>query len=110
MINYLWPWTSRRLFRRSIRRLGREGAGECEQRRPTKPNRFAVESGVFHMPGATHPREGNIRYLNPESVETGKARASRKKEKACHSAVRLSRIGFRAPLLPGAQRKGDIYD
>jgi hypothetical protein len=102
MINHLRPRARHRLFRRSIRRLGKDGAGEREQRRPTKPNRFAMEPGVFHMPAAAQPREGNIRYLNPESVERGKTRASRKKEKACHSAGRLSRIGFRAPLLAGA--------
>jgi hypothetical protein len=102
MINHLRPRARHPLFRRSIGRLGRDGAGEREQRRPAKPNRFAVEPGVFHMPAAAKPRKGNIRYLNPDSVETGTTRASRKKEKACHSAVRLSRIGFRAPLLPGA--------
>ena len=102
MINHLRPRARDRLFRRSIRRLGKDGAGEREQRRPTKPSRFALEPGVFHMPAAAKPRKGNTRYLNPESAQTGNTRASRKKEKACHSAVRLSRIGFRAPLLPGA--------
>ena len=102
MINHLRPGARHRLFRRNLRRLGKDGPGQREQGRPTKPNRFAVEPGVFHMPAAAKPREGNIRYLNPESVERAKTRASRKKEKACHSALRLSRIGFRAPLLPGA--------
>jgi hypothetical protein len=105
MINHLRPRARHALFRRSIRRLGKNDAGEREQRRPTKPNRFEVEPGVFHMPAAAKPRKGNTRYLNPESAQTGNTRASRKKEKACHSAVRLSRIGFRAPLLPGCLTK-----
>jgi hypothetical protein len=50
------------------------------------------------MPAAAQPREGNTRYLNPESVETGKTRACGGKEKACHPGGPLSRIASRANL------------
>jgi hypothetical protein len=59
MINHLRPRARHRLFRRSIGRLGKEGAGQREQCRRTKPNRFAVEPGVFHRPAA-QPRDENI--------------------------------------------------
>jgi hypothetical protein len=81
MKNHLRPRVRQRLSRRSIRRLAKDSASEGEQRRPNKPSRSAVEPGVFHMPATAQPREGNIRYLNPESVERRKPHASRRKKR-----------------------------
>src|SRR2546430_16690543 len=75
MIDHLRLRTRHRLLRRrSVGRLGRNGNGHGEQSRPTKPNRFVLEPGVVHTPAAAPPREGNIRYLKAESIETGKMR------------------------------------
>ena len=70
MINYLRFRSRRRRFVCSLfRRLCQNRAADCEERRSNKPGKCELETGVFHTPTAAQPREGNLTYLNPESVE-----------------------------------------
>ena len=70
MINHLRFRPGRRRFVGSLfRRLCQNRAAECKERRSSKPGKFELITGVFHTPTAAQPREGNLTYLNPESVE-----------------------------------------